>query len=83
MGAVTDREHRAAASRFRELLARYQEVEMLIRLGEYQPGGDATADEAVAKIEQLRAFLRQGTHERSSFDETRHRLAELVGRGVA
>jgi ATP synthase in type III secretion protein N len=83
MGAVTDREHRAAASRFRELLAKYQEVEMLIRLGEYKPGGDATADEAVAKIEQLRAFLRQGTHERSSFDEARHRLAELVGRGAA
>jgi ATP synthase in type III secretion protein N len=83
MGAVTDREHRAAASRFRELLAKYQEVEMLIRLGEYQPGGDATADEAVAKIEQLRAFLRQGTHERSSFDEARRRLAELTGRGVA
>jgi len=83
MGAVTDREHRAAASRFRELLAKYQEVEMLIRLGEYKPGGDATADEAVAKIEPLRAFLRQGTHERSSFDEARHRLAELVGRGAA
>ena len=83
MGAVTDREHRAAASRFRELLAKYQEVEMLIRLGEYQPGGDATADEAVAKIEQLKLFLRQGTHERSSFDEARQRLAELVGRGAA
>jgi type III secretion protein N (ATPase) len=83
MGAVTDREHRASASRFRELLAKYQEVEMLIRLGEYQPGGDATADEAVAKIEPLRAFLRQGTHERSSFDEARHRLAELTGRGAA
>jgi ATP synthase in type III secretion protein N len=83
MGAVTDREHRAAASRFRELLAKYQEVEMLIRLGEYRPGGDPTADEAVAKIEPLRAFLRQGTHERSSFDETRHGLVELVGRGVA
>jgi type III secretion protein N (ATPase) len=83
MGAVTDREHRAAASRFRELLAKYQEVEMLIRLGEYQQGGDATADEAIAKIEQLRAYLQQGTHERSSFDEARHRLAELVGRGAA
>jgi len=42
-----------------------------------------TCNAAVAKIEPLRAFLRQGTHERSSFDEARHRLAELVGRGAA
>ena len=78
MNAVVTPEHRAAAGRFRELLAKYDEIELLVRIGEYQKGGDATADEALAKIDQLRAYLRQGRTDFTGFDDAVANLAELV-----
>jgi type III secretion protein N (ATPase) len=81
MNAVVSEEHRAAARRFRELMAKYQEVELLLRLGEYRAGGDPVADEAVAKIDWIKAFLRQGTHETCGFDETMARMNEVVAEG--
>ena len=70
MSNVTTSDQRRAASRFRELLARYQEMELLIRLGEYKAGNDPLADAAVdLRPEQLR-FLRQDTREQSLFKET-------------
>lgn len=77
--AVTSDEHRQMASRLRLLMAKYAEVEMLIKLGEYKPGGDAVTDEAVKKIDKINAFLKQGTHEKSTFEETLKKLKELVG----
>jgi type III secretion protein N (ATPase) len=68
MGAVTTREHRAMAGKLRELLAKYNEVELLVRIGEYKQGAERKADEAVAKIEAIRGFLRQGTQDLVSFD---------------
>ncbi|MEM7475298.1 MAG: type III secretion system ATPase SctN [Planctomycetota bacterium] len=75
MNNIVPDEHVAAAGRLRQLLAKYAEVEMLIKLGEYKPGGDAVTDEAVQKIDALNQFLKQGLQEKSSFDET---LAEMV-----
>lgn len=76
--AIIGPEHKQSAARLRQLLAKYQEVEMLIKLGEYKPGGDAVTDEAVRKIDQIDAFLRQGTHEKSTFDETLQKLTGIA-----
>ncbi len=46
-----------AADRLRELLAKHREVEMLLQIGEYQPGGNPLADEAIRKIDAIRAFF--------------------------
>jgi type III secretion protein N (ATPase) len=51
---------------------------MLIKLGEYKPGGDAVTDEAVRKIDAINKFLRQGVHEKSTFEETIQGLTALV-----
>jgi type III secretion protein N (ATPase) len=69
MGAVTTQEHRALAGKLRQLMAKFNEVELLVRIGEYKKGSDALADEAVAKIEAIRAFLRQPTHELVGFEQ--------------
>ena len=66
MTAVASREHQASAGRLRELMAKYAEVELLVRIGEYQRGGDAVTDEAIDKVEKIRSFLRQRTDERST-----------------
>ncbi|HEB78060.1 MAG TPA: EscN/YscN/HrcN family type III secretion system ATPase [Methylothermaceae bacterium] len=70
MNAITTPEHRRAAAKIRRLLAKYEEVELLLRIGEYQQGSDAEADEAVARIDAVRAFLRQATDERTTLEET-------------
>ncbi|MEW4486700.1 type III secretion system ATPase SctN [Thalassoglobus sp. JC818] len=71
-------EHQEAASRVRNLLSKYQDVEMLIKLGEYQPGNDPDTDEAVRKIDQINAFLQQKTSEQSMFDDMVHQLAQIA-----
>jgi ATP synthase in type III secretion protein N len=77
MDAVTSPEHRSRANRIRELLARYAEAEFLIQVGEYKTGSDATTDEAVAKIEHLRGFLRQASDEWTSFEESEAWMTQL------
>jgi len=79
MNAVTTKPHQRLAGRFRELMARHAEVEFLIQVGEYKPGADRLTDEAVEKIGDLRAFLRQGTDETTPFDETVGWMTQLVG----
>ncbi|MCA8999424.1 MAG: EscN/YscN/HrcN family type III secretion system ATPase, partial [Planctomycetaceae bacterium] len=78
MNAIIDDQHLAAAGQLRQLLAKYQEVEMLIKLGEYKPGSDPVTDEAVRKIELINSFLRQETHEQSTWDETVWALTQLM-----
>ena len=46
MGAVTTPEHRALVGRVRQLMAKYNEVELLVRIGEYKKGSEPLADEA-------------------------------------
>ena len=67
-----------AAARLRELIAKHRDVEMLLQIGEYQPGGNPLADEAIGKIDAIRAFFNQATHEFCSPQETEARLFELA-----
>jgi type III secretion protein N (ATPase) len=78
MTMIVPKEHVAAAGKLRQLLAKYSEVEMLIKLGEYKPGGDPVTDEAVKKIDAINEFLKQGTHEKAEFDETIKKMASIV-----
>ena len=78
MTMIVPKPHIDAAGKLRQLLAKYSEVEMLIKLGEYKPGGDAVTDEAVRKIDAINKFLRQGVHEKATFDETIQALTALV-----
>jgi type III secretion protein N (ATPase) len=79
MPQIVSKEHRQAASKFRSLLSRYKEVELLVRLGEYRKGEDAETDEAIAKIDALHAYMRQDLGKPSSFADTIARLAAAVG----
>jgi type III secretion protein N (ATPase) len=81
MDVVVPPGHRADAARIRELLARHAEVELLVRVGEYQRGSDAIADEAISKIDRINGFLRQAgakSGAKTAIDETRRRMREIV-----
>ncbi|MER9846960.1 MULTISPECIES: FliI/YscN family ATPase [unclassified Mesorhizobium] len=79
MDAVVEPAHRSDASHVRELLARYADIELLLRVGEYEKGSDPVADEAVAKIDAINAFLRQASATHESFERTRQLMREIVG----
>lgn len=78
MNAVVPAAHKGHAGRVRELMAKYAEVELLVRIGEYKRGGDKVTDEAIDKIERIRAFLRQRTDERSKLPDAVAQLAQLA-----
>ncbi|KYH01587.1 ATP synthase [Bradyrhizobium sp. DOA1] len=78
MDAVVSVPHRKAASVFRDLLSRYNEAEFLIKVGEYKQGGDPLTDRAIASIEKLLNFLRQGQDELSTFEETVTWMSRLI-----
>ena len=78
MDTVMPPEHRADAARIRELLARYAEVELLVRIGDYQRGIDAVADEAISKIDRINGFLRQPSTAKATIEETQRQMREIV-----
>jgi len=78
MNRVISQQHRADATHIRELMSRHTEVELLVRIGEYQKGSDAVADEAVAKIDRINAFLRQPSDQQEAMEHTTGRLRDIV-----
>lgn len=66
MEQVASAEHKRMAARLRELIARRQQIELLIQVGEYAAGSDPLADEAIARHGAIEAFLRQPSHEHDS-----------------
>ena len=76
--AIIPKDHKAAASKLRALLAKYAEVELLLKIGEYKKGADPETDEAIAKNGAVNAFLRQGLDEKPVYDESIQKLKEAV-----
>jgi type III secretion protein N (ATPase) len=79
MNMVASDDHKQVAGRFRELMAKYNEIELLVKIGEYKRGADPKADQAIDRIEKLRTFLRQRTDERISFEETLSQMSASIG----
>jgi len=78
METVAGRAHRDDAAHVRTLLARYQEIELLLRVGEYERGADVRSDEAIDKRDAIEAFLRQTGDEFSTFEATIEQLRGLA-----
>ena len=64
--------------RARALMATYDDMEELIRLGAYRPGSDPQVDEAIHYQPALDAFLAQGKHDASTLAEGYRALAEVL-----
>ena len=79
MNAITTPEHLAAAGKMRELMAKYEEIELLVKVGEYKQGADAVADEALQKIDAIRNYLKQRTDEVSDFETNIAQLRQVIG----
>jgi type III secretion protein N (ATPase) len=70
MTLVATPEHCAGAGHMRKLLAKYDEVELLLQMGEYQQGTDPLTDEAIEQHGPLEEFLNQRTDDFADGEET-------------
>ena len=78
MNAIVSKDHKKAAQRLRQILAKFAEVELLVQIGEYKKGADKEADDALAHIDRVNAFLKQGLEEKSTFEQTLDALYQAV-----
>jgi flagellum-specific ATP synthase len=76
MRSVISSEHREWASRIREWLATYQQVEDLINLGAYQRGSNPKIDTAILVHDRINDLLRQQIDQGAPLSET---LAAMRG----
>ena len=83
MGAVTEKSHRQAAGTLRDMLATYRKNEDLILLGAYKAGADKRVDGAIARIDEINAFLKQGTDDRSDFAGSVTQLTGMFPAGAS
>ncbi len=79
MPRVADAQHQRRAGMLRKTIAKYQDLELLIQMGEYKPGADAEADFAVRNIGAVRALLQQPAHALAEFGAATRGLEELFG----
>ena len=77
MDQIVTAQHKNNAKHLRHLLALYQDVQLLIRVGEYQRGQDPMTDEAVDKFSEIERFLCQETTEVAQFKDTLNNLNYL------
>jgi flagellum-specific ATP synthase len=81
MNNIVSDDHVKAAERLRELLSTYINSEDLINIGAYKKGSSAEIDEAIMRHPQILNFLKQGTNEKVSINESVQELLQLVRRG--
>ncbi|OED36905.1 flagellum-specific ATP synthase FliI [Chromatiales bacterium (ex Bugula neritina AB1)] len=77
MGAVISNEHADAAIHFKRLLSKYDEIELLLKVGEYANGSDPLADEAISKRQHIMNFLKQPVSDIYSFEHSLNDLMQL------
>ena len=69
----------ALITRARRLMATYDDMAEMIRLGAYRQGADPAVDEAIAYRDALEEFLSQRPHEHHTLQAGYQRLAEVLG----
>lgn len=68
-----------AARRIRLLISQYDELEFLLKVGEYKPGMDPLSDEAVSKMTDIQNLLKQKTLDQVKLELALNKLFELAG----
>jgi flagellum-specific ATP synthase len=78
MPHITSSEQQGLAGKLRALLHTYAEAEELINLGAYSAGSNPRIDEAILKIHEIRAFLKQDPSCCVDFEQTLKQLKKVL-----
>ena len=78
MEDIASLQHKHNAGRLKELLATYRKAEDLINIGAYVGGSNAKIDNAISKIDQIGAYLRQEIRENIDFEISLKQLDAIM-----
>ena len=70
MRSIIPDRHNELAGKVKELMSVYAANEDLISIGAYVKGTNPTLDQAIAVIDRVRAYLRQGVNEKVEYNES-------------
>jgi flagellum-specific ATP synthase len=80
MNQITDKEHRDAAGKIRDLMATFKRSEDLINIGAYAQGSNQKLDQAVALKDEIDKLLRQDMDENAPMETTREWMLKIAAR---
>jgi flagellum-specific ATP synthase len=78
MSSIVSEEHQMLASKIRDLMSLYEQNEDLISIGAYKSGSNPKLDDAVAKMEGIRSFLKQGIDQHYSKEEVLKVMRDIL-----
>jgi len=78
MPKISSDQHKASAQKLKEIYAIYSEAEDLINIGAFAPGSNRKIDGAIALIDNINAFLRQGIRDKIAFNETMNQMTAIT-----
>ena len=78
MSELIDDEHLKAANKMRSLMTKYNEIELLVQVGEYAKGTDPEADEAISKHNEMMEFLQQQPYDICGLDDSVLKMQEIM-----
>lgn len=81
MNNIVDPMHIKAAEKLREQLSTYINSEDLINIGAYKKGSSREIDSAIHMYPQILSFIKQGTSEKVSMQQSVQNLLQLTGIG--
>jgi flagellum-specific ATP synthase len=69
MSSIASEEHKALASSIRDIMAVYEENADMVAIGAYKKGTNPALDNALDRMPDVDAFLKQGIEESYEYDE--------------
>ncbi|MFI3173628.1 MAG: FliI/YscN family ATPase [Bacillota bacterium] len=78
MTLLVSNEHRALASKLRNLMSLYEKNSDLISIGAYKVGTNPELDHAISKVKLINGFLQQDIYERFSYEEVMEQLDSIL-----
>ena len=82
MPMVTSESQLQASNKIKQLYSLYEQNRDLINVGAYQPGSNASIDQAIAMQPQIQQFLAQGMNEAVSIQASQQQLDQLANTPV-
>ena len=78
MSNIVDKAQFETARQIKELMAVYKEAEDLINIGAYVKGTNRRIDTAIEKIDEINGFLKQGVHDKLSYEEVLDTMNKII-----
>ncbi|MEO2018095.1 MAG: FliI/YscN family ATPase [Fuerstiella sp.] len=76
---LTGPDHQVAATKVRNMMVTYREMEDLIQIGAYRAGTSPKVDRAIQLTPAIEKFLQQEVNEQSSWEQTLEQVQSLAG----